>query len=214
MAFITPESNLGEIILSTPSLIPVLSRFDIKLGVGDLSIAQIGRIHPTIDTNFLTTIINTYLSEDYFPEHSLKEFQATTIVKYLRETYGYYDRFTLPTIEHHFNALIATSGSDNNLLPMRSLFDAMKKSFISLKRIDESNTFNTYDTLDTAGREKACELTAPTSEMIEDLSTMLVVHLQGTVDQNLCYAVVNALISFAADYGCNCRIRNRILLGQ
>ncbi len=213
MAFVTPDTLLSDIILANPSLIPVLSRFDISLGVGNSTISCLGQSHPTVDTDFLVTIINTYLCDDYFPEHSLKEFQATTIVKYLRETYSYYRRFALPNIERHFKALVAASGDNNNLRPILSLFETIVKSFNELVKTDELSTFNRLDTLDDAGKAEAIQQTATTSEMIDDLSTMLVVHLQGSVDQNLCYAVVNAVISFSGDFGCNCRIRNRILLG-
>lgn len=214
MSFVTPQTTLSEIILANPALIPVLSRFDINLGVGDTTVAGAGEKHPAIDTAFLLSVINTYLNDDYFPEHTLKEFQATTIVRYLRETYGHYIRFTLPNIERHFNALVAASGDDNNLAPMRRFFDTLKQSLITLKNTDEALTFNTLDTLDPTGRDASIALTEQPREMIDDLISMLVIHLRGTVDQNLCYAVVNALMSLANDFMRNSRIRNRILLAQ
>lgn len=41
MALVTPETKLCEVILDEPSVIPVINRFDITLGVGDKSVKSI-----------------------------------------------------------------------------------------------------------------------------------------------------------------------------
>lgn len=179
-----------------------------------MTIAQAGKKHPGIETDFLVSIINTYLNEDYFPEHTLKEFQATTIIKYLRQTYSHYTRVTLPVIERHFNALVSVSGNDNNLKPMRQFFDTLKESVLTLRETDEATTFSSIDIPGSHDHRNAISMTGQICEMIDDLTCMLIIHLQGNVDQNLCYAVINSLISLAADFSRNSRIRNRILLAS
>lgn len=212
MPFVTSTSRLSEIIIADTSLIPVLNRFGITLGVGDATVADACRAHGDIEPEFLVSILNTYLSNDYFPEQTLKGFQATTIIKYLRETYAYYTRFTLANIERHFNALVGASGGDNNLGPMRKFFDTVKAAFVRLKDEDEKVTFPGLATLDAEALAAAGAATAPVEEYLTDMAAMLIVHLRGSVDSNLCYAVIAATTALAADFSKNSRIRNRILL--
>lgn len=51
MALVTPETKLCEVILDEPSVIPVINRFDITLGVGDKSVKSICEKND-IDINF------------------------------------------------------------------------------------------------------------------------------------------------------------------
>ena len=41
MALVTPDTKLCEVIVDEPSVVPVINRFDIVLGVGDRTIKSI-----------------------------------------------------------------------------------------------------------------------------------------------------------------------------
>ena len=121
MALINAESKLCEVILNEPSLIPVINRFGIILGVGDKNIRTVCE-EKNLDCEFFVTILNTFINEDYFPENRLKSFCATQIVDYLTQTNAYYQQFQIPNIERHFNSLISQSDSDNNNLELMKQF--------------------------------------------------------------------------------------------
>ena len=86
MALINAETKLCDVILHEPSVIPVINRFGIILGVGDKSIRTVCEEK------------NTFINEDYFPENRLKSFCATQIVNYLTQTNAYYEQFQIPNI--------------------------------------------------------------------------------------------------------------------
>ena len=92
MALINAECKLCEVILNEPSLIPVINRFGIVLGVGDKSIRTVCE-EKKLDSEFFVTILNTFINEDYFPENRLKSFCAAQIVDYLTQTNAYYQQF-------------------------------------------------------------------------------------------------------------------------
>ena len=121
MALINAETKLCDVILHEPSVIPVINRFGIILGVGDKSIRTVCE-EKNLDCEFFVTILNTFINEDYFPENRLKSFCATQIVDYLTQTNAYYEQFQIPNIERHFNFLINQSDSENNNLELKSLF--------------------------------------------------------------------------------------------
>ena len=135
MALINADCKLCDVILNEPSIIPVINRFGIILGVGDKSIRTVCE-EKNLDCEFFVTILNTFINEDYFPENRLKSFCATQIVDYLTQTNAYYQQFQIPNIERHFNSLISQSDSDNNNLElMKQFFEELKKELATLRGI-------------------------------------------------------------------------------
>ena len=79
MPLVYADMKLCDIILHEPTLIPVLNRFGITLGIGDKSIRSVCEEN-SLDTDFFLTILNTFINEEFFPENRLKTFCATQIV--------------------------------------------------------------------------------------------------------------------------------------
>ena len=50
MALVTPDTKLCEVIVDEPSVVPVINRFDIVLGVGDRTIKSICKEKSTFKT--------------------------------------------------------------------------------------------------------------------------------------------------------------------
>lgn len=219
MALVTPETKLCDVVLDEPSVIPVINRFDINLGVGDKTVKEICRAK-NIDLNFFLTILNAYIYESFFPEKGFDSFGAQEVIKYLQMTNSSYLRHQLPNIERHFNALIGHSDNSNNNLPLlQSLYNEVKGEIV--KRIDNDNNHWFSEILqheqgvDAASIAVSVDDAVKESDSIEDklsdLKNMFVIHLRGDYDSNLCYAVLLAIISLEKDIKQNNRIRNRIL---
>lgn len=222
MALVKSDNKLCDVIIAAPSVITVINRFNITLGVGDKSINAICEAKG-IDTGFFITILNTFINEDYFPENILKSFKASKIIEYLNKTNAYYEMFQIPNIEHHFNSLINKSDSENNNLElMRKFFLELKKDILARIKSDKNHWFPeiieaeekilnsniphpefkmTFDATETD----------PIEDKLNDLKNMFVMHLTGEYDRNLCHAVLFAIISLEKDMKQNNRIRERIL---
>ena len=63
MALINAETKLCDVILHEPSVIPVINRFGIILGVGDKSIRTVCE-EKNLDCEFFVTILNTFINEE------------------------------------------------------------------------------------------------------------------------------------------------------
>ena len=100
--------RLSEVIYRNPSVVPVIGRFGIRLGVGDKTIAETAR-EAGIDEDFFLLVLNTYLNEDYFPEDELYALSRQQVDDYLAKTDRYYLQVQLPNIERHLNAFIGRS---------------------------------------------------------------------------------------------------------
>lgn len=215
MALVTPDTKLCEVIVDEPSVVPVINRFDIMLGVGDRTIKSICK-EKGIDTSFFITILNAFIHESFFLENVTGAFNAGDVVDYLRKTNNSYLRNQLPNIERHFAALISRSDSNNNL-PLLFNFYREVKTEIE-RRIDSDNQW--FDAIISAEQSDsevsiAGNAVQAESDSIEDklsdLINMFVIHLRGDYDRNLCHAVLFAVISLEKDIRQNNRIRNRVL---
>lgn len=215
MALVTPDTKLCEVIVDEPSVVPVINRFDIVLGVGDRTIKSICK-EKGIDTSFFITILNAFIHESFFLENVTGAFNAGDVVDYLRKTNNSYLRNQLPNIERHFAALISRSDSNNNL-PLLFNFYREVKTEIE-RRIDSDNQwFNAIISAEQSNSEVSVAGNAVQAESdsiedkLSDLINMFVIHLRGDYDRNLCHAVLFAVISLEKDICQNNRIRNRVL---
>lgn len=215
MALVTPDTKLCEVIVDEPSVVPVINRFDIVLGVGDRTIKSICK-EKGIDTSFFITILNAFIHESFFLENVTGAFNAGDVVDYLRKTNNSYLRNQLPNIERHFAALISRSDSNNNL-PLLFNFYREVKTEIE-RRIDSDNQwFEAIISAEQSNSEVSVAGNAVQAESdsiedkLSDLINMFVIHLRGDYDRNLCHAVLFAVISLEKDICQNNRIRNRVL---
>lgn len=185
----TKDSKVYETIFTDPSVIQILNRFGIRLGVGDMTFAEIGAIHH-IDVELLLDVINTYLNADYYPTSRPSGFCIEEVESYLNKTATYYRKVLLPNIDKHFGLLMArrdATHDSGNLGMLRGFYNEVKGE------IEASSDF-------TAAEEK-----------INDLLSFFTIHLRGDYDNNLCVAVVTAIFNLKKDMTQNNRIRERIL---
>lgn len=219
LPIISSNTKLSQIIIDDPTILSVLSRFGISLGVGDMTIEQICQ-QKKMNVVFFTTILNTFRDPDFFPEKILYSFEAHLIVDYLKKTNQTYLQFQLPNIERHLHLLISKSDAQNsNLLIIMKFFREVKAQL--MKRIDDDKNrwFPEILALEKSDENKVestvmafDESNDSIEDKINDLISMFVVHLTGDYDINLGQAVLLALDSLKKDIAQNNRIRKRILL--
>lgn len=216
---------MSEVVEEYPSLIPVINRFGIRLGLGDKSVKTVCEEYQ-LDTDFLLTVINTFLNEEYFPEKKLQTFHTSQIIDYLTKTNLYYQRYQLPNIERHLGSFIAMSTPGNNTLNLiGKFFSSFKEELTS--RIDKDDRvwfpycLSLSEKLKNAPSSGQVEtllleteqqqVDDPIEALLADLKSIMVKHLSGDYNENLCYAVIFAISSLAKDIKQHNRIRYRIL---
>lgn len=219
MLLVYTTMRLSEVVEEHTSLIPVINRFGIRLGLGDKSVKEICEEHE-LDADFLLTVLNTFLNEEYFPEKKLQMFHTSQIVDYLTKTNQYYLRFQLPNIERHLTSFISMSAADNNTLALIGRFFSSFKEELTLRiQNDEKEWFPYCLSLSEKLKDKEEELhlhtPKPAEDSIEallyDLKSIMIKHLSGQYNENLCYAVIFSISSLEKDIKQHNRIRYRIL---
>jgi len=211
--------QLSEVVEENTSLIPVIHRFGIRLGLGDETIQEICE-KLQLNTDFFLTMINTFLNEDYFPEKKLQGFHTSQIVDYLTKTNHYYQRHQLPNIERHLRSFISMSDPDNNSLTLiEKILTSFKDTLLSRIKNDEKEWFPYCLSLSSQQTETVFALEKNYSEepddsieaLLTDLERIMIKHLTGEYDANLCHAVIFSVSTLAKDIKQHNRIRFRIL---
>lgn len=214
---------MSEVVEEYTSLIPVLNRLGIRLGLGDRTVADICAEHG-LDTDFLLTVLNTFLNEEYFPERKLRTFHLSQIIDYLTKTNRYYERFQLPNIERHLHSFLSMSSENPSLALIGRFFESFKEKFLSRISEDDRNWFpyclklsRRLVTNPNIDSDKGLLLPSPENAddqieaLIADMKSIMIKHISGEYNDNLCYAVIFAISSLEKDLKQHNRIRYRIL---
>lgn len=213
MPLICSDTRLCDVINHEPSVIPVVNRFGIYLGVGDYAISD-ACASRHIDEEFFLAILNTFINENYFPEKALRSFNVADLVGYMSKTNAYYSNYQLPNIERHFNLLLKSAhGSNNNLELMMRFFEGLKSDLLRRIAFDDECLFPAVGQGGAVvSEQEAVDFDCVIEDKISDLKNMFIKHLAGDHDQNLCYGVVVAIVTLEKDIRQNNRIRRHILL--
>lgn len=193
MPTITKETILSEVLAQHHILIPIVNRFGIRLGVGNKTIENICE-ELQLNIDFILTIMNVYLDESYIPQSNLTQLDLETTANYFNETIKDYLQSLVPNIEKHLHAFIALSDPKNKeLLILQKVFFQFKKEL-------------------TTHLEKGLEHTcAYPYDLLLDIKSILIKHVSGDFNQNLCYAVIFSIGSLESDLIIHNRLRNSIL---
>lgn len=187
------ESVVADVLVEHNELIPVLNRFGVRLGVGDKTIRDLCE-EQCLNQDFILTVLNVYLDENYLPEEALALFDAESVADYFQQTVESYVRELIPNIEKHLNAFIAISGSSNpELGELLHLFHQFKESMT--EHLQNRALF---------------EDDFPYI-LLRDLKNILIRHIPKEFNQNLIYAVIFSIHSFERDITAHNRLREKIL---
>ncbi len=212
MVIYNKDTRLSDVLMQHPSLIPVIGRLGVTLGVGDESISAVCD-RCGIDTPFFLSVVNTFIDGQYFPVNPRDTFTLEKTIDYLEKTDRYYLKAQLPNIERHFTSLMSRSGKDNNLSLLLKFF---KEASDELKECIAYDSDVLYPALRAGivpgGYSERATAHNEIGEKLHDLIYFFVAQLKGVYDHNLCTAVISAVFSLERDIRQNNRIRERILI--
>jgi DNA-binding CsgD family transcriptional regulator len=192
MFFLDSSSILSEVIEENHQLIPVINRFGIKLGLGDQTIGEIC-LSAQINSDFFLVILNTFLNEEYFPEKKLQKFDIELVVNYIKQTDAYLIHAQLHNLEKHLKAFLSMSDPNNSQLKLiNRLFDEFKGELIG--QIEQGMVKGNASLV-----------------LLSDLKRLIIKHISGNFNENMCYAVIFTIDSFQKDLEKHNRIREKIL---
>lgn len=217
MSMILSDMKLSEVILQHYVLMPVIRRFNIKLGFGEKTIKKVCEEY-NLDTDLFLAVINLYIHQTYVMEHPLTVSQVAATVEYLQNANNLIMQSQFPNVERHLHALMSNSFEHNKTIGViNNFFQEIKNELLAGIEYDNKQMFPYIERLCSGEPEvwtqkpAASPVKEPVDEKIFDLRSMLMKYLTGEADQNLCYAVFFALFTLENDIRQYNKICERLL---
>jgi regulator of cell morphogenesis and NO signaling len=229
MKLLTTDMKMADVVQSNYLLMPVISRFGIPFGFGEMTIREICRKRK-IDADFFCAIINAFSHEDYFPAKRLKAFNVLMILEYLERTHTYYTRVQIPLIERLLQDLTKKLTSDKKKLKLIKKFylDYKQELLAHLSREEQvtfpyiKKVYRLFHSPQPVEREKR-KLTqysmhvyeeehSDVDEKLNDLKSILIKYVRGETVQDVYQKIIAELFRFEKDIRDHTRIEDKILL--
>jgi len=218
-----------QAVLKHHQLLPLLPRFNIKLGFGEKNVEEVCRLN-RVNTDFFLEIANAYLDEDYIPQTDLSLFPIASVVAYLTSTHDYYLHIALPKIESKISRLLEGSNlSEKERGLVAGFFDDYKKEFLdhisreedsvlpyilelekqSMKEEPDSGFFRSLqnDTIKEFAQEHD-----RLENSLENLSKLIIKYLPPFEDFDLCHQVLTDLSDLVRDLIDHAHMEDKILV--
>ncbi len=211
------KSILTDIILNNHSLILVLERFGIKLGLGNKPVETICKEY-NIGTKLFLTILNLHNATSYDNTASFSFSDIKNVITYLRKSHQYYSEEVFPGIISNIKRLKNLNTSPGVLM-VEDFFNQYKKEvdrhfdyensivFPYMLNILENHEFKQgYSVVDYKKHHDNIE------EKLEDLKRLLIEHLPQSKDASLRRKILFALFNLEQDIKVHAEIENEILI--
>ena len=224
MSVITPSNVLSDVVLRNVSLISVLNRFGIPLGLGNATVAEVCAENG-IDLRFFLFVVASYLDPAFSGSLTLTKEHIRLTADYLERTNRYYLETQVPNIRIHVTSLLKRNSSDKAVSDHIILILQEMESAVSahVKR-DEVELFPKLRMLLDGEEVRIDDWTVGQSEMsgsgvadfggvmsiVEDLMQILIRYIRGSFDANLLHGVIVSLEAFRNDLSGNSRLRNNV----
>jgi regulator of cell morphogenesis and NO signaling len=226
---ITRERPMYRVMLENLQLLPLLPRFNLKPGFGELSVDEVCRSHG-VNTDFFLEIANAYLDELYIPGEGLSLFSLDTMVNYITSTHAYYTDIALPAVEEKIHRLMEGSKlSEKEIHLVTNFFNDYKKDFMAHITQEEEHILPYVLELE---RQSALEKPEPgfiqklqsysISEFekehdrleisLKHLSELIIKYLPPFDDLHLCHEVLNELAGLMKDLVDHADVEDKVLI--
>ncbi|MCF8335915.1 MAG: hemerythrin domain-containing protein [Bacteroidales bacterium] len=225
---VTRDIKMADVIHMNYLLLPVINRFDIKLGFGDKTVEQVCSEYG-INLSFFLDIINTYHDPKYFPLDKMREYPINLIVNYLLKSHEHYTQKMLPETEQMIDELVHSCRGDcDNLRLIEDFYKKYKTELENHLKSEEEKFFPYVKALiDKKEKEKNLEAIrrkynfSYASHSIEhesvitkllDLKNILIKYLPPDYDHGKCNNLLYWLFLFEDDLRDHERLEDVILL--
>lgn len=223
---IKETSILSDIVQQYVFLVPMLNRFGIRLGLGNMSVREVCREH-NIDSDFFLLIANSCIQPSYVGTLQLTSEHTTLMVDYLESANHYFLSSQLPNIKVHLQHLMAKSGQDNPMIQNIPLVLSELQSTLSERvQYDQDVLFSEFRRLaEELGNDLqglAIESVYSSVEggedqerpeaLVDDIIQVLIRHIHGDYDENLLYGVLFSLGALRGDLMINSHLHKSIFI--
>ncbi len=221
---------MADVVHLNYLLLPVITRFDIRLGFGNQTVEEVCRKND-VNVDFFLEIVNSYHDPEYFPDRELQHFRLELIINYLEKTHDYYLQVKIPEIEYLIRSLVQTSGRENKerLELLKKFFNEYKEELIDHINREEDKVIpyiqeieNAYLSLNAGEsiikkiKSYSIDDFADEHDNVEDklfdLKNIIIKFLPPVKDITVCNDILIELFRLEKDLNNHARIEDKVLI--
>ena len=208
-----PEMKLFELIDAHPSLISLISRLNIGLPFGDISIEEMCR-REGHDVELFMMLCNMHINPSYRPPHSaLRAAMLGDVVSYLRASHRYYAQYMLPHVARHLNEILAHCDKLSERA-LNTFYADYTRYVMSHFEDEERNIFVLIDRADRGSLSDLAELEQPHGDIDDrtnDIASLIFKSLPEGVPTPLRCAMLDDIYALRDDLRTHSNIEMHLL---
>ncbi len=213
------NNKMVDIIHSNYYLLPVIHRFGFRLGFGNKSVETLCKEFQ-IDTEFFLSIVNTFQSNDYFPDEKLLSFSPLLIIDYLKKTHQYYIAYSLPRIEKLLKEIQLRPGQNNQMKMIEEFYLEYRTKLLNHIDDEEQRIFPYIEKLvkrpgEIEDKNFKINFEQEHKEVdfeIYDLKNLIIKYLSSDYDELVCNELLIEIFRFENDILNHARIEDAVLI--
>jgi regulator of cell morphogenesis and NO signaling len=217
---INKDMKMSDIILNNHSLILILERFGIELGLQDKTIGTVCNEN-NISTEIFLTIANLHNNISYIPVVSFNYSDIKGIIQYLENSHQYYSDEAFPDIIKNIQ-LMSEYNKKPEMLMVEDFFNEYKKEVDQHFNYENEtvfpyilNLFENKESVDSINDYSVTEYKEQhddIEEKLDDLKKLLIQHLPQKNDCIIRRKILFTLFNLEQDLVVHAKIENDILI--
>jgi regulator of cell morphogenesis and NO signaling len=226
---ITSDLKMADVLIHNYTLLPVISRFNIKLGFGDKTVKEVCA-DANVNVDFFLEITNSFIDEDYIPQKELNSFPVSLIVQYLKKTHLYYLNEKIPEIEKNIHLMLEeeTKANEKYKLVENFFIEYIKEITTHINReeitvhpyvleIEAAFYKNTmtkavYDKIKSYSINDYASEHDNIEEKLFDLINIIIKYLPQAKSVGLCNTILTELFSLEKDLNIHAALEDKVLI--
>ena len=144
LATFSPDMKLFELVEMSPSLLSILSRLDVRLPFGDISVEQMCK-REGYNTELFLILCSIHADESFQPStERLSVEMLPEVIGYLRASHRYYAEKMLPHTSAHLQEILEHCDNLSRSM-LRRFYDDYMKYIVDHFHAEEENLFSVID---------------------------------------------------------------------
>lgn len=207
--------KMAEIICENASLLQVMSRFGMSLGIGDCNVQQVCRMQG-VDYKTFIAVIN-FVSEDYtHMEEDVNLLSVSALLDYLKQSHIYFLDFALPNIRCKLTQAIDTK-DDVSALVLR-FFDDYMAEVRKHMEYEEKEVFPFVEALLQGEKRSSYKISTfskhhnPIDEKLNEFKNIIIKYYPAKGSNNLINSILFDVFSCEQELKSHCKIEDYLFV--
>lgn len=210
---IEPKLKLFELIDTHPSVVSIVSRLNITLPFGDISLEDMCR-RDGYDVGLFITLCNMHIDPSYRPDMTaLRPNAIEDVIGYLRASHRYYAQYMIPHVARHLDEILAECDTLSQRV-LRSFYDDYTRYVMTHFEDEERNIFAAIERAQSSARCDLSTLERPHGDIDDrtnDMASLVIKSLPERVSTPLRCAMLKDIYALRDDLRTHTNIEMHLL---